>query len=93
MPGAGGPGAEAAATEGSPGGAAPSREASADAEHSGVSAAERETMYRMYSHHVEVGGNSAPAAVGVLACYHSDTHHNQGLNSCKAEWALPEVPP
>ena len=55
MPNAGSPEAKAAATGNSLGGAAPSREASADAEHSGVSAAERETMYRMYSHHVEVG--------------------------------------
>ena len=60
-PGSGAPGALAASAGGTPDGAAPSREASADAEHSGVSAAERETMYRMYSHHVEVG-RSAPAA-------------------------------
>jgi hypothetical protein len=48
-------GAEAAAPGAAPGGAAPSRGTSADAEHSAISAAERENMYRMYSHHVEVG--------------------------------------
>lgn len=47
-----------AAGAGAAAGSSPSRGASADAEHSAISAAERENMYRMYSHHVEVNSTA-----------------------------------